>query len=201
MPHRPRRERGRRVGALLPPGPLGRAQRCTPRAPPSTSTWAAGSTASSPTWPPSPRWSTSTFGRSRPAVTRTSRPAWAPLLSLPFADRSVPSLSCLHVIEHIGLGRYGDPLDPDGSLKALAELQRVVAPGGDFYLGVPIGRERVCFNAHRVLSPQTVLRALGELSLVEFSAVNDAGDLVRDARPEDFAKADYSCGLFHFTRR
>ena len=85
--------------------------------------------------------------------------------------------------------------------QALAELQRVVAQGGDFYLGVPIGRERVCFNAHRVLSPQTVLRALGELSLVEFSAVNDAGDLVRDARPEDFAKADYSCGLFHFTRR
>ncbi|TAK28797.1 MAG: DUF268 domain-containing protein [Myxococcaceae bacterium] len=123
------------------------------------------------------------------------------VLSLPFADRSVPSLSCLHVIEHIGLGRYGDPLDPDGSLKALAELQRVVAQGGDFYLGVPIGRERVCFNAHRVLSPQTVLRALGELSLVEFSAVNDAGDLVRDARPEDFSQADYSCGLFHFTRR
>lgn len=123
------------------------------------------------------------------------------VLALPFEDRSVRSLSCLHVIEHIGLGRYGDPLDPDGSLKALAELQRVVAPGGDLYLGVPIGRERVCFNAHRVLSPRTVIAALGELTLVEFSAVDDRGDLVRDARPEDFDRADFSCGLFHFTRR
>jgi hypothetical protein len=123
------------------------------------------------------------------------------VLDLPFEDRSVRSLSCLHVIEHIGLGRYGDPLDPAGSLKALAELQRVVAVGGDLYLGVPVGRERVCFNAHRVLSPQTVLRALGELALVEFSAVDDAGGLVRDASPADFERADYSCGLFHFTRR
>ena len=123
------------------------------------------------------------------------------VLALPFDDRAVRSLSCLHVIEHIGLGRYGDPLDPDGSRKALAELQRVVAVGGDLYLGVPIGRERVCFNAHRVLSPRTVLGALDELTLVEFSAVDDAGDLVRDARPDDFERADYSCGLFHLTRR
>lgn len=123
------------------------------------------------------------------------------VLGLPFDDRSVRSLSCLHVIEHIGLGRYGDPLDPDGTLKALAELQRVLAPGGDLYVGVPVGRERVCFNAHRVVSPRTVLRALGELELVEFSAVDDRGDLARDARPDDFEGADYSCGLFHLTRR
>lgn len=123
------------------------------------------------------------------------------VLALPFEARAVRSLSCLHVIEHVGLGRYGDPLDPRGSLKALAELQRVVAPGGDLYVGVPIGRERVCFNAHRVLSPRTVLAALDELALVEFSAVDDAGALVRDARPADFEQADYSCGLFHLTRR
>ena len=122
------------------------------------------------------------------------------VLGLPFADRSVRSLSCLHVIEHVGLGRYGDPLDPDGSRKALAELQRVVAEGGSLYLGVPVGRERVCFNAHRVLAPRTIVRALDELTLVEFSAVNDAGDLVRDARPDDFETADYGCGLYHFIR-
>lgn len=123
------------------------------------------------------------------------------VLDLPFEDRAVRSLSCLHVIEHIGLGRYGDPLDPEGSLKALTELQRVVAPGGDFYLGVPVGRERVCFNAHRVLSPRTVLRTMDELSLKEFSAVDDHGDLHRDAEPSAFEGADYACGLFHFTRR
>src|SRR5436853_180080 len=54
----------------------------------------------------------------------------ADLLALPFAEGSVESLSCMHVVEHIGLGRYGDPLDPNGDLKAIAELRRVLAPAG-----------------------------------------------------------------------
>ena len=54
----------------------------------------------------------------------------ADLLALPFPDGSIPSLSCMHVVEHVGLGRYGDPPDPDGDLKAIAELKRVVARGG-----------------------------------------------------------------------
>ena len=34
----------------------------------------------------------------------------ADLLALPFADASLESVSCMHVVEHVGLGRYGDPL-------------------------------------------------------------------------------------------
>ncbi|MBI3704986.1 MAG: DUF268 domain-containing protein, partial [Rhizobiales bacterium] len=60
---------------------------------------------------------------------------------LPFADGSIASLSCLHVIEHIGLGRYGDPIDPSGSIAGLHELERVLAPGGRLYLSTPVGRE------------------------------------------------------------
>ncbi len=122
------------------------------------------------------------------------------VLSLPFADGSVESLSCLHVVEHIGLGRYGDPLDPEGSLKAMTELQRVLAPGGSLYFGIPVGRERVCFNAHRVLSPDTVVRAFGRLSLASFAAVDDSGRLVDPAEPERFRGAEFACGLFHFRR-
>jgi SAM-dependent methyltransferase len=122
------------------------------------------------------------------------------VLGLPFADRSIRSLSCLHVVEHVGLGRYGDDLDPLGSIKAMRELQRVLAVGGNLYFGVPIGRERVCFNAHRVLSPDTVLQTFHELALVSFSAVDDHGDLTEDCHPARFANAEYSCGLFHFTR-
>ncbi|WP_230383749.1 DUF268 domain-containing protein [Pedobacter endophyticus] len=60
------------------------------------------------------------------------------LLNLPFADRSVYSLSCMHTVEHIGLGRYGDPLDYDGDKKAIDELKRVLAPGGNLLFVVPL---------------------------------------------------------------
>jgi hypothetical protein len=88
------------------------------------------------------------------------------ILDLPFPDDSIDSLSCLHVIEHIGLGRYGDPIDPSGSIKAALELQRIVSRGGNIFLSVPIGRERVCFNAHRVHSAMTVLTLFPELTLL-----------------------------------
>ena len=62
----------------------------------------------------------------------------ADLCKLPFPDSSIDSLSCMHVVEHVGLGRYGDSLDPDGDLKAIAELKRVLAPGGNFLFVVPM---------------------------------------------------------------
>lgn len=58
----------------------------------------------------------------------------ADLISLPFESNSIKSLSCMHVIEHIGLERYGDPFDPQGDLKAMRELIRVLAPGGIYTL-------------------------------------------------------------------
>src|SRR6266481_5831238 len=91
------------------------------------------------------------------------------ILQLPFADRSVSSLSCLHVIEHIGLGRYGDPIDADGARYAAEELQRLVGEGGILYLSTPIGRERVCFNAHRVFASATILTMFSQLQLIKFS--------------------------------
>jgi hypothetical protein len=116
------------------------------------------------------------------------------------ADRSVASISSLHAVEHFGLGRYGDPIDPGAWRTAIGELVRVSAPGGRVYFSTPIGRERLLFNAHRVFAPETVLSAFSGLELVSFAAVNDAGDYVHDPDPSDFRTADYSCGLFEFTR-
>ena len=62
------------------------------------------------------------------------------LTSLSFADNSIPSLSCMHTVEHIGLGRYGDEMDPKGDLKAITELKRVLAPGGTLLFVVPTGK-------------------------------------------------------------
>jgi hypothetical protein len=104
------------------------------------------------------------------------------------------------VLEHVGLGRYGDPLDPDGSIKASHELIRVLAPRGQLLLGVPIGRERVAYNAHRIFCPRTILVWFSELLLTEFSVVTDEGHFKRFATPDDFHAADYACGLFLFER-
>jgi SAM-dependent methyltransferase len=125
----------------------------------------------------------------------------ATVTALPFGDSSIASLSCLHVIEHIGLGRYGDPLDPAGSRIAAKELVRVLAPGGRLFLSTPVGRERVCFNAHRVFSPDTIIEMCAPLSLESFSWIDDRGMLRQEASPTDAAQADYGCGLFEFSRK
>jgi hypothetical protein len=119
---------------------------------------------------------------------------------LPFASGSVTSLSCLHVIEHIGLGRYGDPINADGARQAAEELQRVIARGGTFYLSTPIGRERVCFNAHRVFAPATILSFFSQLTLTRFSYVSDNGSFIENANPAEVSQLDYGCGFFEFRK-
>lgn len=122
------------------------------------------------------------------------------ILDLSFTNASVASLSCLHVIEHIGLGRYGDTLDPEGSIKAAKELERIVSDGGALYLSVPVGRERICFNAHRVFSPVTVVSMFPKLKLVDFSFVDDVGEFHHDTKVSHAEKLDYGCGMFHFKK-
>ncbi|MCH7812849.1 MAG: DUF268 domain-containing protein [Planctomycetes bacterium] len=90
------------------------------------------------------------------------------VLALPFESHSLPSVSSLCVIEHVGLGRYGDPLDPDGSEKALAELKRVVQPGGDLYVSVPLHNgNRAYFNAHRTFTEEYLFELFEPFELLE----------------------------------
>ena len=93
----------------------------------------------------------------------------------------------MHVAEHIGLGRYGDPLDPDGDLKAMGELKRVLAPGGLLLFVVPVGQPRVCFNAHRIYSYGQIVEAFAKLYLEEFALIPDDsidGGLIINATAE-----------------
>lgn len=123
------------------------------------------------------------------------------ILDLPYPDNSIDSLSCLHVIEHIGLGRYGDPIDQEGHIKAGQEMVRVLKPGGTLYIGTPVGKERVCFDAHRVFNPTTILKIFEDLTLLEFSLIDDKGDQVlKNANLEAAATCTYGCGLFEFTK-
>jgi SAM-dependent methyltransferase len=123
------------------------------------------------------------------------------ILNLPFENNSVDSLSCLHVLEHIGLGRYGDPVDPEGWLKGAQELQRVVAKGGRLYFGTPVGKETLHFDAHRIFDPQTIIDAFSGLKLVEFSLIDDKGRELLENASLDLARAcRYGCGLFIFEK-
>lgn len=117
-----------------------------------------------------------------------------------FPANSMESLSSLHAVEHFGLGRYGDRVDPDACFQAMRALARVLKPGGRLYFSVPIGVERLEFNAHRVFDPMTIVEVFSDLELLSFAVVDDAGDLHTRARPEDFRKAHYACGLYEFTK-
>lgn len=121
-------------------------------------------------------------------------------LSLPFSDNRLDSLSSLHVIEHIGLGRYGDPLNPLGSQRAAKELARVLSPGGKLYVSIPIGRERTQFNAHRIFNPSTVRDMFAELKLISFGLIDDGGRLIQPATFSSAADCEYGCGLFALTK-
>ena len=120
---------------------------------------------------------------------------------------STDSLSCLHALEHFGLGRYGDPIDPSGHLKGFKALIEILKPAGTFYLSFPIGRPVVEFNAHRVFECQEVLNWPGSenLELQRFDYVDDEGTLHEDV-PTDEINArcsglKHGCGIYTFTRR
>jgi SAM-dependent methyltransferase len=122
------------------------------------------------------------------------------ILNLPFEDASVASLSCLHVAEHIGLGRYGDNLDPRGTEKAARELSRILAEGGDLFFAVPVGKPRTCFNAHRIHSTEQILKYFNGLLLKEFSGVDDNALYQENLSTEHLNDFTYACGFFWFKK-
>jgi SAM-dependent methyltransferase len=122
------------------------------------------------------------------------------ILELPYEDNSLESGSCQHVAEHIGLGRYGDPLDPLGTRKAAAELARCLKPGGSLYFSLPVGKPKLQFNAHRVHSPRQILEYFKDLKLREFSGSTDDKQFLRNTELSPFEQMRYACGMFLFTK-
>jgi hypothetical protein len=121
------------------------------------------------------------------------------------SDEQADCVSCLHTLEHIGLGRYGDPVDAQGWKTALARLASLVAPGGRLWLAVPVGRRCVAFNAHRVFEAREVLAEAARhgLACAEFGVLAPAGHFERvegDAAFEVLARRDYALGLFVLDR-
>lgn len=121
---------------------------------------------------------------------------------------SVSSLSCLHALEHFGLGRYGDSIDFEGHVAGLRNMVKMLKVGGIFYLSVPISSlQRIEFDAHRVFSiPYLVsLFERFELSIRDFHYVGDDGFLRQSASLEGGEAArtfglSYGCGIFELQK-
>jgi SAM-dependent methyltransferase len=90
------------------------------------------------------------------------------------------SISALHSIEHFGLGRYGDPIDYFGHVRAIENITNILKPGGVFYFSVPIGKQRIEFNGHRVFSVSYLWSLLkNHYDLLSFSYVDNQGNFYK----------------------
>jgi hypothetical protein len=124
----------------------------------------------------------------------------------PVMINSTDSISCLHVIEHFGLGRYGDKIDPSGHLKGIESITKVLKPNGKFYFSSPIGPLRVEFNAHRVFSISYLLEIFKrDFKIDNFSYIDDKKVLHQNVNLDsenvqlNFG-CNFGCGIFEMTK-
>ena len=114
------------------------------------------------------------------------------------------SLSCLHAIEHFGLGRYGDPINPNGHLQGFENLVKMLSQDGTLYISFPISNiPRVGFNAHRIFHPREILNwpSSSALQLERFDYVDDRGNLHARINLMGLDKSlVYGCGIYTFRK-
>lgn len=117
------------------------------------------------------------------------------------------SISCLHAIEHFGLGRYGDPVNYDGYIQGFKNLYNMLQKGGKLYFSVPIGPQRIEFNAHRVFSTRYLFDCFADKYIIdEFSLIDDQGKLhenisICDDEVQNNFGCTYGCGIFELTKQ
>ena len=119
-------------------------------------------------------------------------------------DNSIQSMSALCSLEHFGLGRYGDAVDPEACFKCFDKIQKKLSRGGKLYLALPIGKERIEFNAHRVFYAQTILDCFCKLRLEEFSCAAEGRieyNVDIHKYDNDLHNGEYRYGLFHFVKQ
>lgn len=117
---------------------------------------------------------------------------------------TIGSMSALCSLEHFGLGRYGDPIDPEACFRCFKEIQKKIKKGGNLYLSLPVGKERVEFNAHRVFYANTIVEEFHEMNLVEFSCTAQGKieyNVSLHKYDEDIHNGNFRYGLFHFCKK
>ena len=130
---------------------------------------------------------------------KTIKPKIGAATSLPYKKNSVEALSSLSVIEHIGLGRYGDEVDYYGMQKAIDEIKRVLAFNGMILIAFPVGKKnKVIFNAHRVCTPEKVYTMFKGLKLIDEKYA--LSDKIISRKEYDKIERPYSYGCYYFTK-
>lgn len=116
------------------------------------------------------------------------------------------SISSLHALEHFGLGRYGDEVDYNGYLIGLENLYKILKKNGKMYISVPIGPQRIEFDAHRVFSISHILDLFNDKYLINsFAYIDDKGSLHENVKITEKGKnnnfnCSYGCGIFEMTK-
>ena len=117
---------------------------------------------------------------------------------------SADSVSCLHAIEHLGMGRYNDPIDPDGYQRGFITISNMVEPDGMLYVSFPIGNNNeIHFNAHRIFNPLAIFEwnNIDKLKLERFDYVDDAGKLHQNfALHKRNLNIKHGCGIYSFRK-
>ena len=117
-------------------------------------------------------------------------------------NTKIDSLSSLHAVEHFGLGRYGDKIDFDGHIRGLNNIHKMLNKNGKFYFSVPIGPNKIYFNAHRVFSIDYMLKYLrNKYEFIEFSYVDDKGSFFESFKLDErglkiLRKLKFGLGIF-----
>jgi hypothetical protein len=110
------------------------------------------------------------------------------------------SISCLHALEHFGLGRYGDPINLNGWKDGLTNLVSMLLPGGRLYISVPIGNQVIEYNNQRIFAVGTIVEELSVLGmqLEQFSYIDDFGNFHANISPLTHLDCKFGCGCFQF---
>ena len=100
-------------------------------------------------------------------------------------NKKYKSISCLHTIEHFGLGRYGDKINPNGHIIGFQNIYKLLDNDASLYLSFPVSNiSRIEFNAHRVFNINDIFEWIKQLSikdlkLISFDLIDDNLDYLK----------------------
>ena len=122
-------------------------------------------------------------------------------------NKKYKSISCLHTIEHFGLGRYGDKINPNGHLIGFKNLYKLLDSHASLYISFPVSSiSRTEFNAHRIFKIKDIFDwidklEIKDLKLISFDFIDDNSKIFENQNINSLnAHINFGCGIYHFKK-